>query len=273
MPFTFFAHQAPLLPFLEQPQRHVDRLAVVIGSMTPDLAYVLSGTRLRVQAHGWVTSVLFGVPVTAAICVIVVRVLAPVLPDHLPSAGPFRLNDYRGLAQHRCRPVPLIIGASLGALSHVAIDHTTHPWGWFAQHIEWYRSPVAIGGVDGTAYAVAQYAGHVGGTLACLALLASSGRRGWFHGAADRTPRFPVSRQSLRRMVVTTAASLGVGCVWVAATPSVFAVSFIRLAATLFAGLTVGALTASRAGRHRRHRQRNAERFGCEATAKDVSTA
>ena len=47
MPFTFFAHQAPVLPVAWAWPNATDGVALVIGSMAPDLAYVLNGSVSR----------------------------------------------------------------------------------------------------------------------------------------------------------------------------------------------------------------------------------
>ena len=42
MPFTFLAHQAPVLPIKARRPDRWDGLALVVGSMAPDLAYVVA---------------------------------------------------------------------------------------------------------------------------------------------------------------------------------------------------------------------------------------
>ena len=91
-------------------------MALVIGSMAPDLAYVLNGSRFSIWAHEFPGLVTFCVPVTVCLAWIVVRVLAPVVPVHLPQFGNFRLQDYRGLATHRFGIVRTPVSAFVGAL-------------------------------------------------------------------------------------------------------------------------------------------------------------
>ncbi len=125
MPFTFFAHQAPVLPVARRWPNATDGVALVIGSMAPDLAYLLNGSRFAIWAHAFPWLVTFCVPVTICLSWIVVRVLAPVVPAHLPQLGNFRLQDYRGLATHRFGIVSTPVCAFVGALSHVAFDSLT----------------------------------------------------------------------------------------------------------------------------------------------------
>jgi hypothetical protein len=118
----------------------MDGVALVVGSMAPDMAYALNGSRFSVWAHGFPGVVLFCVPVTLMVSWLIVGVISPVFWDHLPEAGPFRLNDYRGLAVHRFSWGWSPASALIGALSHVMLDHFTHHWGWFARHIDWYST-------------------------------------------------------------------------------------------------------------------------------------
>jgi hypothetical protein len=67
--------------------------------------------------------------VTVVVSWLIARVLAPVVADHLPDAGPFHLRDSRGLGTHRFRPLPTPVSASAGAASHLLLDHLTHGWG------------------------------------------------------------------------------------------------------------------------------------------------
>jgi hypothetical protein len=179
MPVTFFAHQAVVLPVARRWPGRVDGLALVVGSMAPDMAYVLNGSRFQLWAHDLPGVLVFCVPVTVVVTWLVARVLAPVVPDHLPAAGQFHLRDFRGLAARRLRPLATPVSAFAGAASHVLLDHLTHDWGWMARNADWYRTVFAddVLGRQWTVFRVMQYGGHVVGTGACLWLLACYGRQ------------------------------------------------------------------------------------------------
>lgn len=98
----------------------MDGVALVIGTMAPDLAYALNGSRLRVWAHGFPGVVTFRIPATLIVSWIVARILAPVVADHLPDLGRFHLPDWRGLATHRFVLWKTVVWAELGALSRWA---------------------------------------------------------------------------------------------------------------------------------------------------------
>jgi hypothetical protein len=240
VPVTFFAHQVPVLPIARRWPARTDGLALVIGSMAPDFAYLLAGSRFRIWAHSLPALVLFCVPVTIAVCWLVARVLAPVVPDHLPSRPPFHLDECRGLATWRLRLVTTPLFAAVGALSHVALDHFTHDWGWFARNVDWYRRVLIddVAGRDWTVFKFVQYAGHIGGTLLCLWLLSRYGRARWLRVAAAQVVRFDVTSRSRFVLVAATTAGMAIGLVWALLDRSGSAVDTIRIAATTFSALT-----------------------------------
>ncbi len=242
MPLTFLAHQAPVLPIARRWPGRVDGLAIVVGSMAPDMAYVLAGSRFSVWAHGFPAVVLFCVPVALLVSWLIARVVSPVLWDHLPGAGPFRLHDFRAMAAHRFVWGWAGISALVGALSHVLIDHFTHGWGFVAQHVGWYGSFVfseALGR-QWTAVRIAQYTGHVVGSALCVWLLARYGRERWLADAAAEVEPYPVSSRSTMVVAGALAGGVVVGVAWVVADPVARAVAVLRVAATGFIALVCG---------------------------------
>ncbi len=245
MPVTFFAHQAPVLPIARRWPHAVDGVALAVGSMAPDLAYVLSGSRFDVWAHGFPGVVTFCVPATFAASWLVVRVMAPVVPDHLPDLGHFHLNDYRGLATHRFRFVRFVVWAELGALSHVFLDEFTHDWGWFANHVSWYDNRIIKGellGREWTVFRVFQYIGHVGLTALCVALFWRYGRQRWMRARADTIAPTPTSPASYVTLWGCSATGLLVATAWVLSDRLGSATDFLRVAFGLFAGMLAGCL-------------------------------
>ncbi|MFN0030410.1 MAG: DUF4184 family protein [Acidimicrobiales bacterium] len=251
VPFTFLAHQAPLLPLARRWPARFDGVALIIGSMAPDMAYVLAGSRLDVWAHDFPALVTFCVPVTLVVSWLVVSVLAPVVPDHLPDLGGFHLRDLRGLATHRFG-VRSGLSALAGALSHVALDSFTHPWGWFARNIAWYAQPLGDAtwlGAPWTPFRLMQYLGHVGASGLCVLLLHRYGRQRWMTERAARVTRARTSLRSHLVLWIVAGAVTAAGLMWVMVDPAGVAPDVLRAAACAFAGLCVGsALVRSRFG-------------------------
>lgn len=239
MPVTFLAHQAPVLPIARRWPQLTDGIALVVGSMAPDMAYVLNGSRFSVWAHGFPAVVLFCVPVTLLVSWLIARAVSPVLWDHLPQAGPLRLHDYRGMSVHRFRWVVASVSALIGALSHVMLDHFTHEWGWFARHIDWYSTVVVHDflGREWTVFRIIQYSGHIVGTAVCLWLMARYGRAHWMAASAAKVEPYPVTVRSMGTLFAAVAAGLAVGTAWVLGDRSGSATDIIRVAAVTFAFL------------------------------------
>ena len=245
VPFTFFAHQGPLLPLARRWPRVCDGVALIVGSMAPDMAYALDGSRFHVRAHGFPGVLTFCVPVTVLVSYLVVRALAPVVPDHLPDMGEFQLTELRGLAAHRFRLVALVVGALLGALSHVALDSFTHEWGWFAQNISWYSKPLGDRlwlHPQWTLFRIVQYIGHVGGSALCVYLLWLYGRRRWMSARAALVEPVTTSMRTQPMLWGPTVTGALAGIGWTTVDSAGVASDVLPVAGVVFAGLCVGAL-------------------------------
>lgn len=248
MPVTFFAHQLPVLPIARRWPGRFDGVALVVGSMAPDMAYLLNGSRWSLWAHGFPSAVTFCVPVTVAVAWILVRVIAPVVPDHLPRLAPWHLRDYRGLAAHRFGWVTTPLSALVGTATHIVLDNFTHDWGWFAQNISWYGDVLLAGplGRDWTAYRIAQYLGHFVGTGLCLVVLARLGRQRWMADRAAVVPKTQRTALSTLTLAASTLTGCLAGILWIVTDPMESATDIIRLTTTTFIGVAIGSLVIAR---------------------------
>ncbi|HTO92397.1 MAG TPA: DUF4184 family protein [Candidatus Sulfotelmatobacter sp.] len=127
MPFTF-AHPAAILPIRRAAPRRFVLSALVIGSMTPDFAYLMPGLVSRLQSHSLRGSVFFSLPVGFATYVIyhlVLKVpLAALLPASLQPRAAEQIARWPGLPS---RSIPAILFSLwVGALTHIAWDSFTH---------------------------------------------------------------------------------------------------------------------------------------------------
>ena len=149
MPATFPAHPAAVLPLKLWRPAWFDGVALVVGSMAPDLAYALDGSRLERPfpglpplwevAHSLPWFLVWAVPVTVALCPLI-RPSAATLASHLPALPP-RDSASRVLAALRRlvsgtlavlrgyaflgrgpRWYITVSSAGIGALSHVLWD-------------------------------------------------------------------------------------------------------------------------------------------------------
>jgi hypothetical protein len=132
VPFTFLAHQAPVLPLVRRPGTRWDGVALVAGSVAPDLAYVTRGWGfgpwgMKMWFDGHRPQNILVVAIGASLLACVVRYwILPVLPLALPRAGPFHLRDLRHVSNRRPRWWATLGSALVGALTHVVLDAFTH---------------------------------------------------------------------------------------------------------------------------------------------------
>ncbi|HEU4753123.1 MAG TPA: DUF4184 family protein [Armatimonadota bacterium] len=179
MPFTFFSHQAPVLPLKCWRPRWFCGTALAIGSMAPDLEYFLRGEHSRTVGHTLSGQVTFCLPVALALVWIILRVVAGPLGRHLPDLPPFHLRDYQVLARKRLDLrswLTAALSALLGSLSHIGWDGFTHHGGWAVRHLPALQARFALGELRAPVWLLLQHAGTLFGGLFTLWLLSRIGR-------------------------------------------------------------------------------------------------
>lgn len=212
VPFTYFAHQVPVLPLKIKAPDRWDGLALVVGSILPDLWYVSSGwlygpagIPLWVNGHNVATILQNCVVPGTVLTILLRRWTVPVVPAMLPKGGFLRLRDYRLLALSRHRWWVTAYSVAVGALTHIVLDGFTHNDGWAVEAIPALREPIlTIGDRSVRIYKALQYGGHVFGSIAGAYLLLWISRRKlqWvWHGYAGRRPPDPVVRPPGRAVV------------------------------------------------------------------------
>jgi hypothetical protein len=120
VPFPL-AHPAAVLPLRRV--RFLSLGAMMIGSLTPDVGYLFSGTRIPGLAHSVPGSFMFCLPI-GLVGYAVLRLIREPLAAMLPS-------PHRQAVLPHCRPQPwawwaVIVSTLLGAWSHIALDALTH---------------------------------------------------------------------------------------------------------------------------------------------------
>jgi hypothetical protein len=193
VPFTFLAHQAPVVPLKLLAPRLFCGTALVIGSMAPDLLYFLRGDAAGMTfGHTALGQVAFCLPITAVLTWLVRRVIARPLAARLPDLGPLRLRDYGVLADaptglHEW--IRVATSALLGSLAHLFLDGITHDGGWAVESFAILRQPVLQGR---PLYSVLQYEGSLFFAAITLACLAVVGRRRLLLAWTGSTPTSPI---------------------------------------------------------------------------------
>lgn len=181
MPFTFLAHQAPVVPLKLVRPAWFSGVALVIGSMSPDFEYFLRGEPISTLSHTLAGQLVFCLPMTVLLVLLVERVLAPTLPGHLPELGPFHVRDFAALSNTR-RSVTgwlkVTASAVVGSISHVFWDGFTHGHGWAVAQLAILGKPVlVVFGHEVPAYKLVQHGSTLVGAGVTLGLLLVIGRR------------------------------------------------------------------------------------------------
>ena len=133
MPFTFLSHQGGVLPLKLLDRGRLDGVALVVGSMAPDLAYVVLGTSWTFDAHTVAAQAWFAAPVAVAVAAVLRRWVVRPLAAHLPPGGPLHLRDYSGVAGRRHPLVVTALSGLIGGCSHIFLDAFTHDDGFFVR--------------------------------------------------------------------------------------------------------------------------------------------
>jgi hypothetical protein len=193
MPFTLFAHQAFVLPLKWARPRWFDGTALCLGSMAPDWAYALEGTRWYLRSHTIAALFWWSLPLTLAATWLVRHVVAAPLGHALPGKWG---SAVAALATAR-RSVPrTMVSALVGAGSHQFVDGFTHANGWATRRSELLSRWVHLGGLDVQVTRIIQYAGHVIGSLAGVLMLVAIVRTGRLEAWSAEPPSAPSSAAS-----------------------------------------------------------------------------
>lgn len=200
MPLTFPAHQAVVLPIKFRWPQRTDATAMCVGAAAPDLLHSVPGIGSSGHSVGGV--LLGAVPITLVICWWLRWRSALGVFANLPDAGPFRVHSYRVITQRRPGFATTVVGALIGASSHVLIDAFTHGerWGATLLNLDEVLFTLPLRG-DMTGARVLQYLGHTLGSLIAVGLFLHIGRarllEQWYGSTAVAAARtFTLSARS-----------------------------------------------------------------------------
>ncbi len=186
MPATFPAHPAAVLPVKLRWPRRFDGVALVVGSMAPDLSYPAVGLLPVPDTHAWAALLWWCLPVTV-LATWLVRWAAPGAAVHLPARW-FALPDYGAIGSVRHRWYVVAWSALFGAGTHLSWDSFTH--GRSARLLPALGTQLA----GEPAWQWLQLVSTLVGGIVTVALLALIGRRRLireWHGPAPSRTRSP----------------------------------------------------------------------------------
>lgn len=181
MPFTF-AHPAAAIPLLRPLGRYGSLSALIFGSITPDMAFIVPLALAREQTHGLAALLTFCLPAGVLAYVLFHALYKLPIIALLPACITERLAPST-LRFPRATLPAVLISLLCGALTHLVWDAFTHPDTPVVMALPWLHAPVvALGAYHVFGYTLLQHAG----TLIGLTLLAS-----WTLTWLTRTPAAP----------------------------------------------------------------------------------
>ncbi|MBL0940457.1 MAG: DUF4184 family protein [Gemmatimonadaceae bacterium] len=146
MPATILSHQALVLPLKLRWPRHFSGLALVIGSMAPDLEFIGRMADDWLFSHTLLAQFWFTVPVTMLLTWLLPARVFPVLLPFLRDHSALRLHDLSAIAPPSTLREWLVVASSawVGGVSHVVLDGITHGnhSGWLVPHLPMLRMAV-----------------------------------------------------------------------------------------------------------------------------------
>ena len=217
MPWTF-AHPAAVIPLRRYCPAPLNFPALVIGSITPDLAYHVSRKDIAYVAHSFEGSLLVCLPsglLLLALLCLLRKPLWYLLPEpHRSALAPVAASRLSpGLATMFWAALSVV----LGAWTHILWDGLTHDNGWFVLRAPFLQESVfQMAGFEVHLYNVLQ---HFSTCLGVVVLVASYWR--WLAGTQDLRRLAHFEREDLWRYAVL--ASLTIVAIGIALTFAVAA--------------------------------------------------
>lgn len=234
MPLTVPAHQLLVLPLLRGRATPLPGVALLVGTVIPDLAFVVGGYRLNAEshlAHGPLMMAPLGLMLYVWCEVLVLPALRAALPSRAAA-----LCTSRGLVTSWTGWAWVLGAIVLGAYSHLLFDGFTHAHSWPA-HVLYPRL-------------VASTLQYVCSALGSVIVVIWAVRR---MRAALPDPAGPRWHGGLRALVITTLVGALVGLAigvamlgWPAHPRAAVLLAMSPTALGAFAGVTVAAAAAPR---------------------------
>ena len=165
MPFTA-SHIVAALPLnnrLGKYSRYTALSPLIIGSMTPDIAYLTPFlVHQRVDSHSLIGIYLFCIPMGLTIYFLYHLLMAPVVVSFFPKKIQKHLNPDLFVGKLPTTPAQVIlISLILGAVTHIIWDFFTHQSG-LPQYSVWMDTPLMnIDGYNIMPYRVLQHSSSV----------------------------------------------------------------------------------------------------------------
>lgn len=217
MPWIAPAHQAPILPLKAWKPEAFSGLGLVLGTLAPDLAFILRLDTDSIASHTFLGQIYLTVPFALVLHALATGLVLPWLLPRLPAGAPLHLGELLALRPARSWREwgRVAVSAWIGGVTHVLLDGITHgnESGWAVPWLPWLRmalpAPLPPMPLHDALHAVLSL---VLGVVALLnwQKLAREGRL-WTWRREERIPPRPVPVREQRQFLAWILACAGVG--------------------------------------------------------------
>ncbi len=168
MPLTF-AHPAAVLPFSRK-SNYINFSAMVLGSMTPDFEYFLSGQPSGEIGHTCFGFLYFNLPLVTIIYLFYHFFIHQTLVNHLPS---FLQDSYtkKSDASQLLKIIVFCYSALFGMLTHVIWDSFTHMNGVMVMKFPIFNYTFSVYGLNIPLYKFLQHGSTLFGIMMIIGYL------------------------------------------------------------------------------------------------------
>jgi hypothetical protein len=146
MPWIIPSHPAPALALKRLWPRAFSGLALALGTIAPDLEFILRWSKKEIISHDIAGQIVFTVPCVLLLYWSTTDLLVPFLLPYLPSGQPMHLEDLAALKRPSGAEWWTVMGCgALGGLSHIFLDGFTHAaagGGWAVDLVPILATPV-----------------------------------------------------------------------------------------------------------------------------------
>jgi len=145
MPCIAPSHQAPAFLLKWWRPSSFSGLGLVLGTMAPDLEFILRVQNDWAVSHTIAAQVYFTAPLTVLLYRLSVELVLPWIVPFLPAGGPLRFDALARIARPRRVPWTTVAASgTIGGLTHIFLDGFTHGGrsGWAVAFLPFLRSPV-----------------------------------------------------------------------------------------------------------------------------------
>jgi hypothetical protein len=189
LPATFPSHAAAVVPLWLRWPRRFDLVALVVGSTTPDLAYVVPGLHRLLRTHEPVGLLWWCLP-AGIVTTLLVRWSLAGVTAHLPRFGALALRDYGVLGRVRPRWSITVTSVLVGAVSHLTWDSFVHDDMIGARLFPVLLQPGPLAGQPW--WQLLHYVSTAVGLAGVVALMVHIGRQGVLRRLHGEAPAVPV---------------------------------------------------------------------------------